>query len=117
MVDDTLLALESFVEYMKSSLDITMCTHHPIAPYVKWTVDYLIITTLCPTDLIHHPRYQSLCVNYNEYGKILHHFLQTDVTITKYCSLNVSRHELTVLDNINLGWQLLQEWCGFVALI
>jgi hypothetical protein len=102
LIDNSLLALESFVDNTKASLDITMCAHYEFAPYAEWTKDYLVTTIFCPPDQIHHPRYQAMCVNYNAYGRVLHQFLQTDADIAKDRSPNAS-HELTALDNIRCG--------------
>jgi hypothetical protein len=106
--NDTLLSLDTFVDGIKASLNVMVCVHYSFAPYAKWKVDYLLTTSLCPPEIVHHPRYQAMCINYNAYGQLLHRFLHNDTAIT-HDSSPLSYHELTALDNISCGWKLLQE--------
>jgi hypothetical protein len=55
LTDGTLLAMETFGDGSKVSLDVLMCIHYSFAPYAEWKLDYLLTTLICPPELAHHP--------------------------------------------------------------
>jgi hypothetical protein len=65
---DTLSDFEKFVDGINATLDMTMYMCYTFAPYAKYTDTYLIMTTLCPPELLFNPWYSSMCVNHNARG-------------------------------------------------
>jgi hypothetical protein len=101
------VSLETFFDGIKAFLDVKVCEHYYVAPYAECKVDYLLTTSLCPPELVHHPRYQAMCINYNAYGQVLHRYILSDMDITHEHS-HLAYHELTALEIITFGWKLLQ---------
>jgi hypothetical protein len=87
---------------------MTLCYHYSFAPYNEWALDYLVTTTLCPTEFHDHPRYLLMCIIFNAFGKVLHRFIWNGTKITFDKSPDAF-HALTSLRHISCGWTLFQE--------
>jgi hypothetical protein len=108
LASDSLTSLEFFVDGIKSALDMALCSHYSFLPYNESALDYLVTTTLCPPTLRGHPRYSSMCINFNAFGLVLHRFMWSRAPIT-FSRSPSAYHELNVLRHVTCGWTLFQE--------
>jgi hypothetical protein len=74
------------------------------------------MTTIFPPALKGHPRYHTMCINFNAFGLVLHRFVWSGTPI-KFGNVPASYHELTALHRLTSGWTLFQEAHGPVVLI
>jgi hypothetical protein len=109
LVSDSLTSLELFIDGVKSVLDTTMCSHYSFTPYNEWALNYLITTTLCPPEMNGHQRYTTMCVDFNDFGLMLHQFIWTGTPI-EFALSHAVYNELRCIRHVKCGWTLFQEF-------
>jgi hypothetical protein len=106
--DDSLVALERFVDSIKGALQAALSFHKSFEPYSQWTLHYSLLESIYPQSLSVHPRFQYLCCNVDAYGHILYLHLQSPSVISaERCPL--AYQECIALRSVTCDWSLFQE--------